>query len=74
MSDTTPIPWHGCAITGLHHSREDENMEQDETANIEDVVDSTDAIVDQLVELNKTMDEIGKVLGEISRRLMSLEK
>lgn len=49
-------------------------MEQDDTANIEDVVDSTDAIVDQLVELNKTMDEIGKVLGEISGRLMSLEK
>ena len=49
-------------------------MGQDETANIEDVVDSTDVIVDQLVELNKTMDEIGKVLGEISRRLMSLEK
>ena len=49
-------------------------MEQDDTADIEDVVDSTDAIVDELVELNKTMDEIGKVLGEISGRLISLEK
>lgn len=52
-------------------------MEQDDKVkgvDMEDVVMSTDAIVDQLADLNKTMDEIGKVLAEISGRLMALQR